>query len=78
MPWSVTLIPGQNVSQFKFVFSFLTHQKKLKVSYNLFYNFLEDFLNLPCTLDLHFTTEIHLFFINNLKFKQPPRKSLIC
>ena len=61
MPWSVTLIPGQNLSHFKFVFSFLTHQKKLKVSCNLFYNLLEDLMNLPCTLDLHFTTEITFF-----------------
>ena len=58
MPWSVTLIPGQNLPHFKFAFSFFTHQKKLKISCNLLNNLLEDLMNLPCTLNLHFTTEI--------------------
>ena len=78
MPWSVTLIPGQNLSHFKFVFSFLTHQKKLKVSCNLFYNLLKDLMNLPCTL---ICTSLHtytFFCMNNLKYKKSPRKSLIC
>ena len=55
MPLSVTLIPGRNVSHFKFVFPFFTQQKKVKVSCNLFYNLLEDFMNISCTLYLHFT-----------------------